>query len=202
MLRQKNAKAKNDASPALGFGNFNQVNKRSVADPIPLITEISSQSPKSPAAMMMTTSFAFVMFLSYLYRLAVTRIVPSLGKLMRTLKIILLVAVLFWDTPTLAQVATPINSQGISGAPVSVSSSAVAVFLGNVSRLHWGIFVESVPIRSTLGLNTGTGASSAGKGVPTPTTAVGFYLATADRSRCYDDAATRTEITLLSSALW
>lgn len=77
-----------------------------------------------------------------------------------------------------AQVSTPINSQGTSGAPLSVSNAAVAVLLGNVSRQHWAIYSETVAIRCTLGTSTGTGAASAGKGTPTPTTTVGFFLNT------------------------
>lgn len=76
-----------------------------------------------------------------------------------------------------AQVATPINSQGAAGAPLSVSNSAIAVLLGNVSRKHWSLYSETVAIRCTLGTNAGTGASSAGKGNPVPTASVGFYFA-------------------------
>ena len=94
---------------------------------------------------------------------------------MRIVKLTL--ALLLFAAPAFAQVATPINEQGTSGAPVAVSNAAVAVLVGNVSRLHWGIYSETVAIRCTLGTNAGTGASSAGKGNPVPSATVGFYLA-------------------------
>lgn len=80
--------------------------------------------------------------------------------------------------PAMAQVSTPINSQGTSGAPVSVGASATAVLLGNRARQHWAIYSETVDIRCTLGTSAGTGTSSAGKGTPTPTSSVGFLLHT------------------------
>jgi len=87
MLRQRNAKAKNDVSPALGLGNFNQENKRSVADPILLITATSSPSARSPAATMMITSFALVMVLSYSPVSSwITRIFPFVSGTLETFR--------------------------------------------------------------------------------------------------------------------
>ena len=91
---------------------------------------------------------------------------------------ILLVALFvgLFAAPVFAQVSTPINSQGTSGAPVSVGATATAILLGNPGRTACRILSETVAIRCTLGTNAGTGVSSAGKGTPTPTASVGFYI--------------------------
>jgi hypothetical protein len=91
--------------------------------------------------------------------------------------IIVFLAGLLFAAPAFAQVATPINSQGVSGAPISVSTLK-AVLLGNPSRVHWAIFSETVAIRCTLGTSAGTGTGSSGAGSPVPTASVGFYLNT------------------------
>lgn len=96
---------------------------------------------------------------------------------MRIVRLAAFLGLMLWALPAAAQVSTPINSQGTSGAPISVSTLK-AVLLGNPVRQHWALYSETVAIRCTLGTNAGTGTSSAGAGSPVPTTTVGFYLNT------------------------
>jgi len=92
-----------------------------------------------------------------------------IGKLLALLVLIGLFAV-----PLLAQVTTPINSQGTGGQPIAVTT-AVKVLAAVAGRQHWALWFTG---NAVCNLGGGPNATAAASPVPTasPSPGVGFLF--------------------------